>query len=397
MKLAARIARIGPSPTLHITATAKAMTSQGLDVVDFAAGEPAWDTPDFVKAAAKAAIDAGFTKYTPVGGIPELKAAIVHKLARDHGVQYDPSQIIVSCGAKHALYNLAQVLFDPGDEVIIPAPYWVSYPEIVRLADATPVFLPTQESMQYAIDPKALEACITPQTKALILNSPCNPTGTLYTRQTLEAVATIALRHNLIIISDEIYETLVYDGAQHISPISLTPDLLAQTVVVNGVSKSFAMTGWRIGYAAGPQDIITAMTHLQSQSTSNPSSIAQKAALAALQSDGTFCHTLVADLIRKRDFMIQQLNTMPGITCPLPSGTFYAFPNVSALLGRESRQGPLHTPSDLATYLLHEAHVACVPGEPFGATQHLRLSYTGDWEVLKRGLARMEAAIRALT
>ena len=397
MKLAARTTRIVPSATLNVSATAKSMAAQGVDVVNFSAGEPAADTPEVVKAAAKAAITDGFTKYTPASGIDELKQAIVDKFSRDQGIRYDTSQILVSCGAKHTLYNAAQALLDPGDEVIIPAPYWVSYPDIVRLADGQPVILETRESDGYTLDPKQLEAKVTPRTKALVLNSPSNPTGALYTRETLEAVADVAKRHGFLVISDEIYEELVYGETPFMSIVSVAPEIADQTLVVNGVSKAFSMTGWRIGYAGGPKTLIAAMSVIQSQSTSNPTSISQKAAVAALRDGTPFFKELVADLTPKRRLMVDTLNAMPGVTCPTPAGAFYAFPNVSGILGKQHANGTITTSADLATYLLHEAHVACVPGDPFGSPHHLRLTYTPTLDVIERGLKRVETAIRALT
>lgn len=397
MKLAARTTRVVPSATLNVSATAKAMASQGIDVVNFSAGEPAADTPEIVKDAAKAAITDGFTKYTPASGIDELKQAIVEKFSRDQGVQYETSQILVSCGAKHTLYNAAQALLDPGDEVIIPAPYWVSYPDIVRLADGHPVIVETRENDGYALDPKQLEAKVTPRTKALILNSPSNPTGALYTRETLEAVADVTKRHGFLVISDEIYEELVYGETPFTSIVSAVPEIADQTLVVNGVSKAFSMTGWRIGYAGGPKALIAAMSVIQSQSTSNPTSISQKAAVAALRDGTPFFKELLADLIPKRRLMVDTLNAIPGITCPTPAGAFYAFPNVSGILGKRHANGTITTSADLATYLLHEAHVACVPGDPFGSQHHLRLTYTPTLDAIERGLKRVEQAILALT
>ena len=396
MKLAARTTRVVPSATLNVSATAKSMASQGVDVVNFSAGEPAADTPEVVKAAAKAAITDGFTKYTPASGIDELKQAIVDKFSRDQRIHYETSQILVSCGAKHTLYNAAQALLDPGDEVIIPAPYWVSYPDIVRLADGQPVILETRESDGYALDPKQLEAKVTPRTKALVLNSPSNPTGALYTRETLEAVADVAKRHGFLVISDEIYEQLVYGETPFLSIVSAAPEIADQTLVVNGVSKAFSMTGWRIGYAGGPKALIAAMSVIQSQSTSNPTSISQKAAVAALRDGTPFFKELLADLTPKRRLMVDTLNAIPGITCPTPAGAFYAFPNVSGILGKQHANGTITTSADLATYLLHEAHVACVPGDPFGSPHHLRLTYTPTLDAIERGLKRVEMAIRTL-
>ncbi len=397
MKLAARVGRIVPSPTLSITATAKAMAAQGIDVIDFASGEPDFDTPEPVKAAAEAAIRAGFTKYTPSSGIDELRGAIADKLKTEQGLHYDKSQILVSCGAKHSLYNVAEALLEAGDELIIPVPFWVSYQDQTLLNDATPVLLKTEERDGYTISPDALEAAITPRTKAIIVNSPCNPTGATYDRKTLEGIAAASLRHDLVIISDEIYEKVLYDGAQHISIASLSPEVAARTVVINGVSKAYAMTGWRIGYAAGPKPLLTAMANIQSQSTSNPCSISQKAAVAALRLGNPFTAVMVAEFDRRRRLMVERLNNMPGITCRMPTGAFYAFPNVSGLLSKRWKDQPIGSAANLATFLLNEAQVALVPGEPFGSDIHIRLSYATSMEAIECGLTRIEAAIRRLT
>ncbi|MFM8551941.1 MAG: pyridoxal phosphate-dependent aminotransferase [Nitrospiraceae bacterium] len=396
MKLAARAGRIVPSPTLSITATAKAMAAQGLDVIDFASGEPDFDTPEPVKAAAEAAIRAGFTKYTASSGIDDLKIAIVEKFQKEQGLRYEKSQVLVSCGAKHTLYNLAQALFDAGDEVLIPSPFWVSYRDQVLLNDATPVLVQTSEADGYAVTRALLEAHLTPRSKAIIVNSPGNPTGATYDRSTLEDIADMALRRDLIIISDEIYEKILYDGAQHISIATLSPEIAARTVVVNGVSKAYAMTGWRIGYAAGPKDLITAMADIQSQSTSNPTSISQKAAVAALRGGDAFPQQMVVEFDRRRRLMVKRLNKMPGVSCRMPAGAFYAFPNVAGLFQRRQGQTPITTPAALAAYLLKEAQIAVVPGEPFGSAAHIRLSYATGMEAITRGMDRMEAALNKL-
>ncbi len=396
MKLAARVGRIVPSPTLSITATAKAMAAQGIDVIDFASGEPDFDTPEPVKAAAEAAIRAGFTKYTPSSGIDELRNAIADKLKEEQGLHYDKSQILVSCGAKHSLYNVAEALLEAGDELIIPVPFWVSYQDQTLLNDATPVLLQTREQDGYTISQDALEAVITPRTKAIIVNSPCNPTGATYDRKTLEGIAAVALQHDLVIISDEIYEKVLYDGVQHISIAGLSPEVAARTVVINGVSKAYAMTGWRIGYAAGPKALLTAMANIQSQSTSNPCSISQKAAVAALRLGNPFTELMVAEFDRRRRLMVERLNKMPGVTCRMPTGAFYAFPNVSGVLSKRWKDQQIGTAANLATYLLNEAQVALVPGEPFGSDIHIRLSYATSMEAIERGLTRIEAAIRRL-
>lgn len=396
MKLAARAGRIVPSPTLSITATAKAMAAQGIDLIDFASGEPDFDTPEPVKAAAEAAIRSGFTKYTASSGIDELRAAIAEQLRAEQGLSYEKSQILVSCGAKHSLYNVAEALLEAGDEIIIPVPFWVSYQDQTLLNDATPVLLHTQEHEGYAINQAQLQQKVTPRTKAIIVNSPCNPTGATYDRKALEGIADIALKHDLVIISDEIYEKILYDGAQHVSIASLGPDVAARTVVINGVSKAYAMTGWRIGYAAGPKELITAMANIQSQSTSNPCSISQKAAVAAIKLGAPFTQRMVEEFDRRRHVMVERLNKISGVTCRMPAGAFYAFPNISGVLGRRGKDGPIAFPTDLAAYLLNEAKVAVVPGEPFGSQQHLRLSYATSMDAIERGLDRIAAALTQL-
>lgn len=396
MNLASRTTRITPSPTLQLSATVKALVAKGQKVFDFTAGEPSLDSPEEAKEAAYEAIRSGFTKYTAVTGIDDLKEAIIEKFQRDQDLTYSKSQILVSCGAKHTLFNLALALFETGDEVIIPAPYWVSYPEQVLVADAKPVFFPTSESSGYAIDVKALEAAVTDRTKAIILNSPCNPTGSMYDRQTLEGIAQLALQHNLLIISDEIYEKMIYDQHQHHSIASLGPDIARNTIIVNGVSKTYSMTGWRIGYAAGPEKLIKAMGDIQSQSTSNPSSISQKAAVGALRKSDAFIQHMVKELDIRRKAIVEGLNRIQGIHCPMPSGAFYAFPSVAQLLGRRFQGESLSTPLAFANFFLKEAQVACVPGEPFGSSTHLRFSYTGTLEVIEEGLHHLTKAVAKL-
>lgn len=397
MRLAARVSRIAPSPTLAMAATAKAMAAQGIDVVDFSTGEPDFDTPEPVKAAAEAAIRSGFTKYTPSSGIEELRLAIVEKLKTEQGLDYDKTQVLVSCGAKHSLYNLAEALLEDGDEIIIPTPYWVSYSDQALLNDATAVFLPTKEENGYAIDPDELERRITGRTKAILLNSPCNPTGAIYERKMLEAIATIAIRHDVLVISDEIYEKVLYDGALHVSIAALSPEMAARTVIINGVSKAYAMTGWRIGYAAGPKSLINAMGNIQSQSTSNPCSISQKAAVAALRYGEPFTKQMVAEFDKRRRAIVEGLNKIPDVTCRMPAGAFYAFPNISGVLGRRASGGTVNTPTDLANYLLKEAHIAVVPGEPFGSQSHIRLSYATSMGTINKGLDRLGQALKRLS
>jgi len=394
--IAKRAKAIKPSPTLAMAAKAKAMKAQGIDVVDFGVGEPDFDTPENVKQAGIKAIQSGFTKYTPAGGTDELKDAVVDKLKKDNGLVYERSQILISCGAKHSLYNIAEAIFDPGDEVIIPSPYWVSYPDQVILNDATPVIVETTEQEGFRISAAKLEKAITKKTKAIVLNSPSNPTGLAYDRKTLEEIAAVAVKHRIYVISDEIYEKLVYDGFTHISIASLNPEIKELAIVVNGVSKSHAMTGWRIGFAAGPKDVITAMANIQSQSTSNPTSISQKAAVEALRGPQDFLPVMNAEFDKRRKYMVERLNKMTGVTCMLPVGAFYAFPNVSKLYGRSAGGKTIKNSSDLAAYLLETAKVALVSGDSFGADAYIRLSYATSMEIIKKGMDRIEEAVNAL-
>ncbi len=397
MGIAKRALAIKPSPTLAMAARAKAMKAQGIDVVDFGVGEPDFDTPQHIKDAAKKAIDSGFTKYTPSSGTDELREAVVRKFKTDNGLEYDKTQVLISCGAKQSLYNIAEALFDPGDEVIIPAPYWVSYPDQVVLNDARPVIVETTEAEKFTLSAKKLESAVTKKTKAIILNSPSNPTGLAYDKKTLEEIATVAVRHKIYVISDEIYEKLIYDGFTHTSIASLGREIKDLTIVVNGVSKSHAMTGWRIGYAAGPKDVITAMANIQSQSTSNPASISQKAALEALTGSQEFLTAMNAEFDKRRKYMVERLNSIAGLSCLMPVGAFYAFPRVSSHFGKRSAAGTaIRNSSDFANVLLDEAKVALVSGDSFGADAHIRLSYATSMENIRKGLDRIEGMVKAL-
>jgi aspartate aminotransferase len=396
MGISKRAQAIKPSPTLATAAKAKAMKAQGIDVVDFGVGEPDFDTPENVKQAGIKAIQSGFTKYTPAGGTDELKEAVIEKFRKDNGLSYEKSQILISCGAKHSLYNIAEALFDPGDEVIIPSPYWVSYPDQVILNDAKPVIVETTEQEGFRISAAKLEKAITRKTKAIVLNSPSNPTGLAYDKKTLEEVAAVAVKHRIFVISDEIYEKLVYDGFKHFSIASLGTEIKDLTIVVNGVSKSHSMTGWRIGYAAGPRDVITAMANIQSQSTSNPASISQKAALEALRGPQDFIQTMNVEFDKRRKFMVERLNKIPGVSCLMPVGAFYAFPNIAKLFGRSVNGKPINNSADLAGYLLEEAKVALVSGDAFGADAYIRLSYATSMENIQKGLDRIEKAVSGL-
>jgi aspartate aminotransferase len=394
--LAYRARNIKPSPTLAIDAKAKAMKAKGIDIVNFGVGEPDFDTPDNIKEAAIKAIKDGFTKYTPVGGIDPLKDAIIEKFKKDNNLDYTHEEIIVSCGAKHSLYNIAQALFSPGDEVLIPSPYWVSYPDQVLLNDAVPIFVKTYEADSFMVKPEAVESHITKKTKALILNSPSNPTGLTYDKKNLGRVAEIVLKYDIYIISDEIYEKLIYDGVQYVNIASLGNEIKNKTIVVNGLSKSYAMTGWRIGYAAGPKEIIKAMTNIQSQSTSNPTSISQKAAVEALNGPQDFINTMLTEFDRRRRLLVSELNSIPGMSCLTPTGAFYAFPNTSKLYGKSINGRKISSSSDLALYLLEEAKVALVHGEAFGDDNYIRLSYATSIDEIKKGVDRIREAVSRL-
>jgi aspartate aminotransferase len=396
MKLASRAERIKPSPTLAITAKAQALRAQGRDIIGFGAGEPDFDTPLNIKKAAIKAIEDGFTKYTPVGGIEELKDAISAKLKNDNGLEYGRSQIVVSCGAKHSLFNLAQVLFEAGDEVIIPAPYWVSYPDIVVLSDATPVIVQTSEKSGFKLDPADLRVAITPRTKAVVINSPSNPTGSTYTLEELKKLAEVILEKKIIAISDDIYEKILYDGMPFGEIASLSPEMRDQTIVVNGVSKSHSMTGWRIGYAAGPENVIKAVTDYQSQNTSNPTSIAQKAAVEAISGDQGTVSMMVGEFQKRRNFIVDALNDMPGVSCLKPEGAFYVFPNVSGLYGRTFNGKLVKSSADITEFLLEKANVAVVPGVVFGNDNHIRLSYATSMRNIEEGMTRIKTAFSQL-
>ncbi len=393
MTLTKRISAIKPSPTLAITAKANALRAEGRDIISFGAGEPDFDTPENIKTAAIKAIVDGFTKYTPVGGTDELKDAIIGKLNRDNGLSYRRNEIVVSCGAKHTLYNLAQVLFEEGDEVIIPAPYWVSYSDIVILTGAKPVIVQTLESDDFKIQPFQLEAAITSKTKAFILNSPCNPSGATYNRPEIEALAEILVEKDILVISDDIYEKIIYDDLEYFNIASCSQAMKNRTVVVNGVSKAYAMTGWRIGYAAGPEEIIAAVTKLQSQNTSNPTSISQKASVEALNGDQTAVKTMVTEFEKRRNVIVAGLNQIRGLTCRNPQGAFYVFPNVERFFGMTLGGKQITGSSDVASYLLNEANVAVVPGSDFGDDRYMRLSYATSMKLIEEGIKRIKIAI----
>jgi aspartate aminotransferase len=393
--LADRMKTLAPSPTLAMQAKAKAMRAQGIDVISFGAGEPDFDTPQRIKDAAIRALESGQTKYTEVGGIPELRAAVCQKFKRDNGLDYAPDEVTVSCGAKHTLYNIVMALVNPGDDVLIPSPFWVSYPEQVRLLGANPVSVPTQESSGFDLDPELLRRAVTAKTRLVIIDSPGNPTGAVFSAQALAEVAKLAIERNLWVVSDECYEALTYEG-RHVSIASISPEIKARTIVVNTCSKAYAMTGWRIGYAAGPKPVIKAMTDVQSQVTSNPTSIAQWAAVEALGGPQDEVAKMVGEFDRRRRVIIQGLNAIPGVRCVMPKGAFYAFPNVSGLFGKRCKAGVLRGSADVCAFLLDEARIATVAGVDFGSDAHIRLSYATGLPTIKEGLARMDAAVRSL-
>lgn len=370
------------------------MKEQGIDVISFGTGEPDFDTPKNIKDFAIDSINKGFTKYCPVAGTLDLKKAIINKFKTENNLEYTPEEIIVSCGAKHSLYNIFQAVFNEGDEVIIPAPYWVSYPDMAILAGAKPVIIKTEDKNSFKITPDAIARVVTDKTKALILNSPSNPTGGTYSCEELKEIAKVCVEYKLLIISDEIYEKLVYDNFKFCSIAEIYPEAKAQTLVVNGVSKAFAMTGWRIGYTAGPKEIISAMTKIQSQSTSNPTSISLKASTEALNGPKESLEVMRIEFEKRRNYIVERLNKIKGIHCLLPSGAFYAFPNISNLLGKKYNGKLINTDMDLADYLLEHAKVAVVPGTAFGAPGYIRFSYATSMKNIQEGLNRIEAALK---
>ncbi len=389
--LAERARRLSPSSTLAISARARALRAQGIDVISFGAGEPDFDTPERVKAAAVRALAEGQTKYTDTAGIPQLRAAVCAKFKRDDGLDYEPADVIVSVGAKHTLYNICAVLVGPGDEVLVPSPYWVSYTEQVRLCEGTPVPVPTDERRGFQLDVAALRAAVTPRTKLLILNSPNNPTGAVFSREDLRAVAALAIERGFLVVSDECYSALAYED--HVPSIAtLGPEIKARTLVVNTCSKAYAMTGWRIGYAAGPREIVRAMTDFQSQCTSNPASMAQWAAVEALTGPQDDVAKMAGEFDRRRRAVVEGLNRIRGLRCGMPQGAFYAFPDVSGLFGRRWRDKALAGSADVTACWLEEARVAVVPGVDFGSDRHVRLSYACGLDTIREGLARIEAA-----
>ncbi|HHJ12048.1 MAG TPA: pyridoxal phosphate-dependent aminotransferase [Chromatiales bacterium] len=390
IKLSSRVQRVKPSPTLAVTALAAQLRREGRDVIGLGAGEPDFDTPEHIKQAAIEAIRAGQTKYTPVDGTPELKQAIIDKFARDNGLDYGPEEILVSSGGKQSFYNLCQALLDAGDEVIVPAPYWVSYPDMVLLADGRPVIVAAGQEQRFKLRPEQLEAAITERTRLFVINSPSNPTGVAYEEDELRALGEVLLRHpQVLVATDDMYEHILFGGRRFVNILNACPELKARTIVLNGVSKAYSMTGWRIGYAAGPAPLIAAMKKIQSQSTSNPASISQAASVAALNGDQSCVQEMLAAFERRHAFVVDRLNAIDGVSCLPSDGTFYSFPNIEGAL----RKLGIDDDTEFGKRLLEEANVAVVPGAAFGLGGHVRLSFATSMENLEKALDRLAGFI----
>ena len=396
MILSTRVQAIKPSPTLAVTARAAQLKAEGKDIIGLGAGEPDFDTPQHIKDAAIAAINKGFTKYTAVGGTPSLKQAVIAKFKRDNGLDYTAKQILVSCGGKQSFFNLALAVINPGDEVIIPAPYWVSYPDIVIIAEGKPVIVQAGIEQGFKITPAQLAAAITPKTKMVMINSPSNPSGAVYTLDDLKALGVVLRKHpNILISTDDMYEHIALTDEKFVNILNACPDLYPRTMVLNGVSKSYAMTGWRIGYAGGPENIITAMENVQSQSTSNPTSISQVAAEAALNGDQGCIVPMLKAFRERHVFVVNALNKIPGVKCIMAGGAFYAFPDVRPAIAKLHQRGTIKAATDvaLAEYLLESGGVAVVPGSAFGSEGYIRLSFATSMDNLQKALGRLAKAL----
>ncbi|MBD2130878.1 pyridoxal phosphate-dependent aminotransferase [Microcoleus sp. ZQ-A2] len=388
MKLAARVGQVPPSLTLAIAAKAKALKAEGIDVCSFSAGEPDFDTPAHIKAAAEKALQEGKTKYGPAAGEPKLREAIARKLREDNGLCYNTENVIVTNGGKHSLFNLMLALIEAGDEVIIPAPYWLSYPEMVKLAEGTPVIVSTDVSSGYKITPDQLRSAITPKTKLFVLNSPSNPTGMIYTPEEIKALAEVVVENNIWVVSDEIYERILYDGAEHLSIGAIGAEIFDRTIISNGFAKAYSMTGWRLGYLAGPIELIKAATTIQSHSTSNVCTFAQYGAIAALEGSQDCVEEMCQAFAARRQVMLDRLNAIPGLVCPKPDGAFYMFPDISQT-GMKSME--------FCNALLESHQVAVVPGIAFGADDCIRLSYATDMASIEKGMDRVEKFVRGIS
>ncbi len=396
MEISRNVQRMEPSITMAVTDKAKAMKAQGIDVISMSAGEPDFDTPENIKEAAYRAIQSGFTKYTPAVGIPELREAICQKFKRDNDLDYEPSEVVVSCGAKHSIFIAVMAILNPGDEVIIPAPYWVTYTEQPKLAGGNPVLVKAEKETGLKITPGQLKDAVTPKTRLFMLNSPSNPSGAVYTKEELEGLADVLLDTGVWVISDEMYESIIYDGEVHYSIAALRDGMKDQTITVNGVSKTYAMTGWRIGYAAGPGDVIKAMGKIQSQETSNPSSISQMAALEAITGSKDAFNEMLKAFDERRRYILERLNSIEGASCITPKGSFYAYPDVSSYYGSRFNGKAIEGSVAMCTYLLDEAKVACVPGAGFGTDENIRLSYATSMENIEKALDRIEEGLSKL-
>lgn len=396
MYISEKAKQISPSPTLAISAKAKQMQAEGIDVVNFGAGEPDFDTPQHIKDAAVESLAKGFTKYTPTAGTIELRKAICEKLNAENGLEYKPSEIIVSLGAKHSIYNAVLATINPGDEVIVPAPYWVSYPEIVKMADGKMVVIDTDESTGFTVPIDRLRAAVTPRTRMLILNSPSNPTGGVYDRKQIEQIAELAVEKGFYVLSDEIYEKIIYDGREHVSIASLGETIKKLTITVNGFSKAFSMTGWRLGYVAAEQELVDAMEAIQSHSASNLVSFTQPAAVAALTGPQNVVTDMVAEFDKRRKYIVSRLNAIDGISCATPGGAFYVFPNVSGLYGRRFRGKQIANSDDFADFALAEAKIAIVAGSGFGADNYARISYATSMANIEKGMDCLQEAVAKL-
>lgn len=394
IELSRKNLKISPSLTLSIDAKAKQMKKEGIDIISFGVGEPDFDTPKNIKDAGIEAIKNNHTKYTPISGLIELKEAICNKLYKENGLKYDVENIIISNGAKHSIWNTCQAICNPGDEVIIPTPYWISYPEMVKMADAIPVFVQCSESNEFKLKIEDLLSAITDKTKAIILNSPSNPTGSVYTREELEEIAKIAVEKNILIISDEIYEKLIYDNNKHISVASLNPEIKERTILINGMSKGYAMTGWRIGYTASNAEIAKLMQNIQGHVTSNPNTIAQYASIEALNGDQNTMDDMLISFNERREYMVSKINNIKDLSCIIPKGAFYVMMNISKWIGREIQGIKINNSIDFADVLLTYANIATVPGAAFGADNYIRLSYATSLESIKEGLNRIDNLLK---
>ena len=387
--------RIAPSVTLEITAKAKAMKDSGIDVISFGAGEPDFNTPEHIQDEGIRSIKEGLTRYTPASGIPDLKKAVCEKLKKENGLDYKPSNIIISSGAKHSIHNALMAILNPGDEVIIAVPYWVSYPELVGIADGVSVFIETKEENNFKFSVDDLNNVLTKKTKAIILNSPSNPTGAIYTEEELRAIADWAVKNNVFIISDEIYEKLVYDGEKHICISSFNQEIKDLTILINGVSKAYAMTGWRIGYAAAHEDIVKVMSNLQSHATSNPCSISQYASVEAIRGNQDSVEEMKKHFIERRNYMVETINSIKGLSCNKPQGAFYVMVNFTKLLGTSINGKVINSSLDFANLLLDDGKVAVVPGVAFGDDKYVRLSYATSMENIENGLQRIKEIVES--